>query len=132
MRCKYILPTLCMFGAMSLHAEEGSLGNILQEAGQKKALTKPEPPKKASKKKTRFVCKDEYKSNGIGSGNEAVTEKQSESYDYDNKSRFKFKFNDGSAQGNFMSGVGNAGMGGSVGGGSMGGGAGSGGGGGRR
>lgn len=133
MRCKYILPTLCLFGAMSLHAEEKGLGNILQEAGQKKALTKPEAPKKASKKKTRFVFKDEYKSNEIGSGNKAVAEKKSESYDYDNKSRFEFKFNDGSAQGNFMSGVGgSAGMGGSMGGGSMGGGAGSGGGGGRR
>lgn len=132
MRCKYLLPTLCIFGAMSLHAEEKGLGNILQQAGHKKALTKPEPHKKTSKKKTRFVFKDEYKSNGIGSGNEAAAEKKSESYDYDNKSRFKFKFNDGSAQGNFMSGYGNAGMGGSMGAGSMGGGAGSGGGGGRR
>ena len=69
MKCKYILPTLCIFGAMSLHAEEKGLGNILQQAGQKKALTKPEPQKKPSKKKKRFVFKDEYESNSIGSGN---------------------------------------------------------------
>ncbi|UPT76572.1 hypothetical protein MN086_05830 [Sulfurovum sp. XGS-02] len=118
MKCKYLLPTLCIFGTMSLHAEQKGLGNILQEAGQKKALTKPEPQKKPSKNKKRFIFKDEYKSNDIESGNKAVAEKKSESYDYDNRSRFKFKFNDGSAQGNFMSGYGgNAGMGGSMGGG---------------
>ena len=132
MKYKYILPTLCIFGTLSLQAEESGLENILQKAGQKQALVKPAPTKKKVSKKKRFVFKDEYKSNGIGSGNEARAEKKSESFDYDNKSRFKFKFNDGSAQGNFMGGYGNAGTGGSMGGGSMGGGSGSGGGGGRR
>jgi uncharacterized membrane protein YgcG len=131
MKYKYILPTLCIFGTLSLHAEESGLENILQKAGQKQALVKPEPQKKESKKKKVFVFKDKYKSNGIGPGSKASDKNRSESYDYENKSRFKFKFNDGSAQGNLMGGYGNAGMGGSIGG-SMGGGAGNGGGGGRR
>ena len=131
MKLQYILPTLCIFGTISLHSEESGLGNILQKVGQKQALVKPAPTKKKVSKKSRFVFKDEYESNGIGSGNEAAAKTKSESYDYDNKSKFKFKFNDGSAQGNLMSGYGNAGMGGAMGG-SMGGGSGSGGGGGRR
>jgi hypothetical protein len=127
MKYQYILPTLCIFGTLSLHAEESGLGNILQKAGEKQALVKPEPTKKKVSKKSRFVFKDEYKSNGIGSGNEPEAKNSSESYDYENKSKFEFKFNDGSSQGNLMSGYGNAGMGGA-----MGGGAGNGGGGGRR
>ena len=122
MKCKYILPTLCIFGTISLHSEESGLENILQNAGEKQALVKPEATKKKVSKKRRFVFKDEYKSNGIGSGNKAMDEKKSESYDYDNRSKFQFKFNDGSAQGNLMGGYGNAGMGGSMGGGSGGGG----------
>ncbi len=118
MRYKYIIPTLCIFGTISLSAEEKGLGSVLQQVGEKKVLSKPVPQKKVSKKKTRFVFKDEYESNGIGSGNKAADKNKSESYDYDNKSRFKFKFNDGSAQGNLMSGYGNAGMGGSMGSGS--------------
>ena len=129
MKYQYILPTLCIFGTLSLHAEESGLENILQKAGEKQAIVKPEPTKKKVSKKKRFIFKDEYKSHDIGSGNEATAQKKSESYDYDNKSNFQFKFNDGSAQGNFMSGYGSAGMGGSMGGA---GGSGGGGGGGRR
>lgn len=132
MKYQYILPTLCIFGTLSLHSEESGLGNILQKVGQKQALVKPAPTKKKVSKKRRFVFKDVYESNNIGSGNEAASKNKSESYDYDNKSKFEFKFNDGSAQGNLMSGYGSAGMGGSMGGSSMGGGSGSGGGGGRR
>lgn len=129
MKYQYILSTLCIFGTLSLHAEESDLGNILQKAGQKQALVEPEAAKKKVSKKTRFVFKDEYEANGIGSGNKDAAEKKSESYEYENKSRFKFQFNDGSAQGNLMGGYGNAGAGM---GGSMGGGSGNGGGGGRR
>ncbi len=129
MKFQYLLPTLCIFGTLSLHSEESGLGNILQNVGEKQALVKPAPTKKKVSKKGRFVFKDVYESNNIGSGNEAAEKNKSESYDYDNKSKFKFKFNDGSAQGNLMSGYGNAGMGGSMGGA---GGSGSGGGGGRR
>jgi len=129
MKFQYLLPTLCIFSTLSLHAEESGLENILQSVGEKQALVKPEATKKKVSKKRRFVFKDVYESNGIGSGNEAASKKKSESYDYDNKSKFQFKFNDGSAQGNLMSGYGNAGIGGSMGGA---GGSGSGGGGGRR
>ena len=117
MRYKYIISTLCIFGAMSLHAEESGLGNILQQAGEKKALVKPESEqKKKTKKVSRFVFKDEYRSNGIGSKDKSVAKNKSESYEYDNKSRFKFKFNDGSAQSNFVGGYGSgAGVGGSMG-----------------
>ena len=100
MRYKYIIPTLCICGTMSLHAEEGGLGNILKQVGQKEKLTQPEPQKKKPKKKSRFIFHDEYDSNGIGSKDKSD---KSESYNYDNKSRFKFKFNDGSQQSNFMS-----------------------------
>ncbi|MFC2073475.1 hypothetical protein ACFLRS_01320 [Campylobacterota bacterium] len=114
---------------MSLHAEEKGLGNIIQEIAQKKILLKPESvqQKKESKKQTRFVFKDEYESNSIGSKDKSAAENKSESYEYDNKSKFKFKFNDGSEQSNIVGVNGSGGMAGS-----MGGGQGSGGGGGRR
>lgn len=132
MRCKYIIPTLCIFGTMSLHAEEKDLGNILQQVGKKEVLDKPAPQKKASKKQSRFVFKDEYDANGIGSKDPSAASERSQSYDYDDSSRFKFKFNDGSQQSNLVGGSMGGGMGGSSGmGGSMGGGQG-GGGGGRR
>jgi hypothetical protein len=104
---------------MSLNAEEKGLGNILQDIGEKKILTKPVPKKKKIKKQTRFVFKDEFDSKGIGSKDN----NKSESYNYDNKSRFKFKFNDGSEQSNFIgTSYGGAGMGGSMGSGGGGGG----------
>lgn len=128
MRCKYIIPTLCMFGTLSLHAEEKDLGNILQQVGKKEVLDKPAPQKKATKKQSRFVFKDAYDANGIGSKDPSDASERSQSYDYDNSSRFKFKFNDGSQQSNFAGGT----VGGSMGGSGGGGGPGSGGGGGRR
>lgn len=115
MRYKYIIPALCLFGIMSLHAEESGLGEILENVGQKKALDKPEPQKKKSKKQSRFVFKDEYHSNDIASKDKSVNKEKSESYDYENKSRFKFKFNDGSERNNLMGGLGSTGMGGSTG-----------------
>ena len=119
MKYKYLLPTLCIFGTISLHAEENGLGSILQNSGQKKALIKPEQHKKKSKKESRFVFKDEYHSNVIGSKDKSAAKNKSQSYDYDNKSKFKFKFNDGSAQSNLVGGYGSsAGKGGSIGGGS--------------
>jgi hypothetical protein len=123
MRYKYFISSLCIYGTMSLHAEESGLGNILQQAGQKKALMKPEAQqKKNTKKESRFVFKDEYHSNGIGSKDKSNMKDKSESYDYDNKSKFKFKFNDGSAQSNLVGAYGSsAGMGGSMGGGGSGG-----------
>lgn len=124
MKYTYIIPTLCLCGTISLHAEESGLGDILQQVAKKETLIKPEPKKKSTKKQTRFIFHDEYDSNGIGSKDHSD---KSESYDYENKSRFKFKFNDGSRQSNFMGG---SGTGASMGGGSMGGG--NGGGGGRR
>lgn len=105
MRYKYIISMLCIFGTMSLHAEENGLGNILQSAGQKKALVKPEvEQEKKTKKQSRFVFKDEYDSNGIGSKDISAVKNKSQSYEYDNKSKFKFKFNDGSAQSNLAGG----------------------------
>jgi len=127
MRYKYVISTLCIFGTMSLHAEESGLGNMLQQVGQKKALIKPEAKqKKKIKKQSRFVFHDEYDSNGIGAKDKSNIKEKSESYEYDNKSKFKFKFNDGSAQSNLVGGYGSGA------GGSRGGGQGSGGGGGRR
>lgn len=123
MKYKYILPTLCIFGTISMHAEEsGGLGDILQGVGEKKALVKPDVQKKKSKKKSRFIFKDAYQANGIGSKDPSATADRSQSYEYDNRSRFEFKFNGGSQQSNLVGGS----MGGS--GGSMGGGKGSGGG----
>ena len=127
MKFKYVIPTLCIFGTMSLHAEEGGLGDILQQVAEKEKLIQPEVKKKKSTKKSRFVFHDEYDSNGIGLKDKSAAKNKSENYNYENKSRFKFKFNDGSAQSNLMGGHGNSGMGGSMGGGS-GGGQGSGGG----
>ena len=101
MKYKYVIPTLCIFGTMSLHAEESGLGDLLQQVGQKEKLIKPEPQKKKSKKKARFIFHDEYDSNNIGSKEKSD---KSESYNYDNKSRFKFKFNDGSERSNFIGG----------------------------
>jgi len=127
---KYIIPTLFIFGTLSLYAEENELGDILKEAGEKKTLTKPDlVQKKKIKKQSRFVFKDDYDANGIGSKDKSVDKKKSENYTYDNKSRFKFRFNDGSAQNNLIGAYGSTG---SIGGGSIGGGSGSSGGGGRR
>ena len=124
MKYKYILPTFCIFGTMSLYAEGKGLGSILQQAGQKKVLAKPISPKKESKKQTRFVFKDEYDANGIGSKEKGTVENKSETYDYDDKSRFKFKFNDGYDQSNLAGGSIGGGMGGAGGGGQGGGGGG--------
>lgn len=109
---KYVISTLCIFGTMSLHAEEKGLGNLLQEIVQKKILIKPEfvQQKKESKKQTRFIFKDEYESNGIGSKDKSAVENKSESYEYDNKSKFKFKFNDGTEQSNIIGGHGSTGI----------------------
>jgi hypothetical protein len=128
MRYKYIFPTLCIFGTLSLHAEEKGLGSLLQQVGQKKVLPKAVPQKKESKKQTRFIFKDKYDANGIGSKDQDTQKKRSETYDYDNRSRFEFKFNDGSQQSNLVGGS----VGGGIGGASGGGGPGNGGGGGRR
>lgn len=121
MRYPYIISTICIFGTMSLHAEQKGLGNILQEAGKTKVLEKPESQKKQSKKKTRFIFKDEYDANGIGSKDKSSVENGSKSYEYDDKSRFQFKFNDGYGQSNFAGGQGIGGMGGAGGGGQGGG-----------
>ena len=114
MRYKYVIPTLCIFGTMSLYADESGLGNILQQVGQKKKLIKPETKKKQLKNKSRFVFNDEYDSNGIGLKDRSDEKNKSESYNYDNKSKFKFKFNDGSGQSNFVGGFGSSGMGGTM------------------
>jgi hypothetical protein len=120
MKYKYILLTLCMFGTISLYAEEKGLGSILQQAGtHKKILT--EPKKKSVANSTRFVFKDEYDSNGLGVKDKDVTKGKSKSYDYENKPRFKFQFNDGSGNNNFVAGQRSPQTGASVGGGSMGG-----------
>ena len=103
MKYKFILPTLCMFGAMSLHAEGKGLGSILQQvAVQKKILS--EHKMKNTDKRTRFIFKDEYDSNGLGSKEKTAAEEKSKSYEYENKSRFKFRFNDGSGNNNFVAG----------------------------
>lgn len=136
MKYKYILSTtLCMFGTMSLHAEEKGLGSILQQvAVQKKILSEPEHKMKNANKKTRFIFKDEYDTNGLGSKEKTAAEDKSKSYEYENKSRFKFRFNDGSGNNNFVAGQRSPEMGGSASGGSVGSGQGGGsrGGGGRR
>lgn len=121
MRYKYILPTLCMFGTMSLHAEEKGLGNILQKVGtEKKVLVEPEHKKKNTNKQTRFIFKDEYHANTLGLKDKSVAEDKSKSYEYENKSRFKFQFNDGSGNNNFVAGQRSPDMVGSAGGGSAG------------
>ena len=116
MRFKYVIPTLCIFGTMSLHAEESGLSDLLQQVGQKEKLVKPEPHKKMLKKKSRFIFKDEYHANDVGSKDKTSKKNKSESYDYENRSRFKFKFNDGSEQSNFIGAYGSSGMSGSMGG----------------
>lgn len=123
MKCKYILSTLCMFGTMSLHAEEKGLGNILQQVGtQKKVVSKPEYNKKNSSKQSRFIFKDEYRSNGLGVKDKSVADEKSKSYEYENKSRFKFQFNDGAGNNNFVAGQRSPDVGGPIGGGAIGGG----------
>ncbi|NOR56022.1 MAG: hypothetical protein GQ531_07415 [Sulfurovum sp.] len=125
MRYMLIIPIFCIFGTISLYAEENSLGDILQRVGEQKTFVKPAPKKKILKKKSRFIFKDTYNDNGIGSKGKAREKKKSKSYDYANKSRFKFKINDGSPQSNMMGGSGGTSAGMSAGGmsgGSMGGG----------
>lgn len=122
MKCKYILFTLCMFGTLSLHAEEKGLGNILQQVGaHKKVLTKSEYNKKNTNKQSRFIFKDEYRSNGLGIKDKSTTDEKSKSYEYENKSRFKFQFNDGAGNNNFVAGQRSPDIGGPIGGVSMGG-----------
>ncbi len=106
MRYMFIIPILCTLGTVSLYAEENSLGDILQEVGEKKPLVKPAPKKKIVKKRSRFVFKDTYDAKSIGSKDKESEKKKSESYEYANKSRFKFKINDGSPQSNMMGGQG--------------------------
>lgn len=113
-----MISLFCMFGTISLYAQEDDLGHIIQKVAQKEKLVKPEAEKTKSKKKSRFVFHDEYDLNVIGSKQKPVSPKKSESYNYDNKSRFKFKFNDGSAESNFVGKVGGRSMSGSMGGGS--------------
>ena len=78
MRFKYVIPTLCIFGTISLHAEESGLGEILQQVAEKEKLIQPEPQKRKSTKKSRFVFHDEYDSNGIGLKDKSVTKNKSE------------------------------------------------------
>jgi hypothetical protein len=115
MRYKYVIPTLCLFGTMSLYAEEGGLGDTLQEVAQKEKLIKPVPQKKKSQKKSRFVFHDAYDANGIALKEKSATKNKSENYNYENKSRFKFKFNNGSEQSNLVGRYGAGGVGGSMG-----------------
>ena len=121
MRYRYILPALCLFGTISLYADEEKLGTILEKTAHKKVLLKPVKKKKSSKKQSRFVFKDEYDANGIGRIDKKATKNKSESYNYENKSRFKFKFNDGSQQSNLVGRYGSGGMSGSMGSGYVGG-----------
>ncbi len=104
MRYMFIIPILFTLGTVSLYAEANSLGDILQEVGEKKPLVKPVPKKKILKKRSRFVFKDTYDANDIESKEKAREKKKSQSYEYANKSRFKFKINDGSPQSNMMGG----------------------------
>lgn len=117
MRYRYIISTLCIFGTMSLYAEEGGLGDTLQQVAQKEKLIKSAPQKKKSQKKSRFVFYDAYDANGIALKEKSATNNKSENYNYENKSRFKFKFNNGSEQSNLVGRYGTGGTGGSVGGG---------------
>jgi len=117
----FIIPIFCILGTVSLYAEENSLGDVLQDVGEKKSLVKPAPKKKILRKRSRFIFKDTYDANGIGDQDKEREKKKSESYEYANKSRFKFKINDGSPQSNMMGGSGGISTGG-ISGGSMGGG----------
>jgi hypothetical protein len=101
---------------MSLYAEEKGLGDILQKVAQDKPLGKSAKQQKIKKQtRSRFVFKDEYTLNGIGSIDKSVDKNKSKTYDYENRSRFKFKFNDGYQQSNLVGGYGSGGMGGSMG-----------------
>jgi len=106
MRYMFIMLILYLCGTVSLYAEVNSLGDILQEAGEKKPLVKPLPQKKTVKKRSRFVFKDSYEAKEIESKEKAREKKKSQSYEYANKSRFKFKINDGSPQSNMIGGSG--------------------------
>ena len=103
MKYKYVIFMLYILGTLIVYSKESELGNILQQAGKKKAIIKTQPiQKKKIQKKSRFVFKDEYKSYGMGSKEKSTTKKKSQNYEYKNKSRFKFKFNDGYAQSNLV------------------------------
>ena len=106
MKYRYIISTFCVFGTLSLHAEEKGLGSILQEAGEaKKMLSRPVHTKQSSPKQSRFIFKDEYHSSNLEVKDKTVSAPQeSKSYNYENKSRFKFKFNDGAQSNNFVAG----------------------------
>ena len=131
MRYIYIISSICLFGTISLYANENKLSNILQKTGEEKVLPKAIAKKKTLKKQSRFVFKDEYHSNGIGKIDKTASKEKSKSYNYDNKSRFKFKFNDGYQQSNLINRYGGGTMAGSSGSSLGGGGFGNGGGGGK-
>ncbi|QOR62851.1 hypothetical protein ACM66Z_05175 [Sulfurovum sp. ST-21] len=100
MKYKCILVSLCIFGTTSLYAHESGLGDVLRELGKEKIPAEFSEKKSVSKKKRRFVFRDDYEANGIGEKDK----NRSESYNYTNRSRFKFKFKDGSSHNNFSGG----------------------------
>ena len=102
MRYMFVIFILYLWGTVSLYAEENSLGDILQEVGEKKPLLTPAPKKKTVKKRSRFIFKDTYDAKEIESKDKALEKKKSQRYEYANKSRFKFKINDGSPQSNMI------------------------------
>ena len=107
MKYSYVIIMLCIYSTVSLKAKESNLGDILQQVGQKKSLNKPVPKKKA-KEKSRFIFKDNYEMNGIGSKDKNTfnNQKKSTSYEYKNKSKFKFKFAPGTDVSNIVTGQG--------------------------
>ena len=129
----YMIMIFFMFSMTSLNAQNSELGDILQKAGEKKVIVKPQAKKKQSRQEANFIFKDTYDTNGIGINDYKRVENsgRSKSYEYKNKSRFKFKFAPGTDVSNIVSGQGggSAGSGGTGGGGaSRGGGQGRGGG----
>ena len=55
----------CILSMTSLNAKKSELGNILQKAGEKKIIVKPQAKKKQSGKASHFIFKDTYNANVI-------------------------------------------------------------------
>ena len=99
-----------MFSMTSLNAKNSELGDILQKAGEKKVIVKPQAKKKQSRQDANFIFKDSYDTNGIGINHNKRDENagRSKRYEYKNKSRFNFKFSPGTDVSNIVAGGGSS------------------------
>ena len=104
MKYIYIVIMFCVFSMTALYAKKSELSDILQKAGEKKIIIKPDNKKQKVSKESHFIFKDSYNTNGIGMNQQEHLKNagKSQSFEYVNKSKFKFKFNPGTGSNNIV------------------------------